>query len=85
LDFSCGESFHSWFIGRLATGGATTNLKSLFDAETISKLTNQESGAFSYFANGQRRVLQADLPALQPQSLGDDEILDLAAISRARA
>jgi hypothetical protein len=85
LDFSCRENIHFWFIGRTPAGSSAANLRSLFDTETISRLANQEPGDFTYLSHGQKRILGADTPVLDPQPLGDDEILDLAAISRARS
>jgi hypothetical protein len=85
LDLSCRENIHSWFIGRVPPDDSLKALRPLVDAEKISRLAAQEPGDFTFLHNDVVQTLRADVPALEPRPLADDEILDLAATSRTRS
>jgi hypothetical protein len=85
LDLHCRENVRSWFLGRLPPETLHKLLRPVLqaDADLAARLAGHEPGQITLLRGRQSQSFRADRPALVPRPLTDDEILDLAAVSRA--
>jgi hypothetical protein len=87
LDHKRRDDIGTWFLGRIEQDMVPEELKPLFDArgDLVARLACLETGEFTLLRDGQPQCFRTDPPAVEPRPLTDDEILDRAAISRARS
>jgi hypothetical protein len=85
FDYKCRDTIRSWFVGRVKEPTALAKMKPMLSdcrVDVASKLPTQEPGQFHLLRDGSVSSLRADLSAVPPEQLPEEEILALARRTR---
>ncbi|WP_342379676.1 DUF853 family protein [Myxococcus stipitatus] len=88
FDYKCRENVQAWFVGKITQENALRRVRPLFvDArvDADARLPGQKTGQFHVLSDGRVQQLKADRSVIKTTQLSEDQILELARLSRKQA
>ncbi|AGC43050.1 hypothetical protein MYSTI_01718 [Myxococcus stipitatus DSM 14675] len=85
FDYKCRENVQSWFVGKIKEENALKRVRSLFADSRVdadARLPGQKPGQFHVLSDGRVQQLKADCSVFKTTQLPEDQILELARLSR---
>ncbi|WP_338869049.1 helicase HerA-like domain-containing protein [Myxococcus stipitatus] len=85
FDYKCRENVQAWFVGKITQENALKRVRPLFvDArvDADARLPGQKTGQFHVLNDGRVQQLKADRSVIKTTQLSEDQILELARLSR---
>ena len=81
FDYKCRDNIRTWFVGQVKEANSLAKMKPMLSecrVDVSARLAGQSAGQFHLIRDGDATGLKADLSAVDPRQLAEEEILELA-------